>query len=177
MLAIGPIEQKEKTITAGLREKLALLALELRVEQDGRFDGVPVVNVVWRRLKIPSQLPSVRIQGHYGTSVEIVAGAPLAYEHRIRIARAPIEQIQLTIVRAGHPRHATTVEESVGVFGPCFRTRLARVWLGVPAPLNGSGFRIPRLEETSNIRNIPRDAHNHVIAYNERRHRRKVAEF
>ena len=93
MLAIGPIEQKEKTITAGLREKLALLALELRVEQDGRLDGVPVVNVVWRRLKIPSQLPGVRIQSHDGTGLEIVPGAALACEHRVGIASAPIEQI------------------------------------------------------------------------------------
>src|SRR5437667_8237499 len=147
MLAIGPIEQKEKTITAGLREKLALLALELRVEQDGRLDGVPVVNVVWRRLKIPSQLPGVRIQSHYGTSVEIVAGAPLAYEHRIRIARAPIEQIQLRIVRAGHPRHTATVEESVGLFGPCFGTRWSRFWLGVPAPSKAAGFPDRRPDE------------------------------
>src|SRR5436309_14934559 len=117
MLAICAIKQKEKTITAGLREKLALLALELRVEQDGRLDGVPVVNVVWRRLKIPSQLPSVRIQSRDGTSVEIVAGAPLAYEHRIRIARAAIEQIQLRIVRAGHPRHTATVEARISGFG------------------------------------------------------------
>jgi len=32
MLAIRSIEQKVKTIPAGLREKLALLALDLRVE-------------------------------------------------------------------------------------------------------------------------------------------------
>src|SRR5437762_9158704 len=83
------------------------------------------MHVVWRRLEIPYELPRVRIQRHDGTGVKIVAGPLLAREHRIGIARAPIEQVELGVIRAGHPRHAATVQHSVGVLGPRFRTRLA----------------------------------------------------
>ena len=177
MLSIRSIEQKEKTIAAGLRKKLTLLALELGVEENWSLDSVPVVHVVWRRLKIPDKLPGVGIQGHDGASEEIVAGAPLACEHGIGIARAPIQQVELRVIRSGHPRHAASVEDGVGVVGPRFRARLAGVRIGVPAPLDRSGLRIQGLKETPNIRNIPGHADDHVIAYNQRRHCREVTEL
>src|SRR5207248_10606103 len=103
MLCMRSNEQKEKTIAAGLRKKLTLLALELGVEENWSLDSVPVVHVVWRRLKIPDKLPGVGIQGHDGASEEIVAGAPFACEHGIGVARAPIPQVQPGDIRSGHP--------------------------------------------------------------------------
>src|SRR5947208_15350803 len=94
MLASGAVEDKEKRIAAGLSEKLAWLALELGVEQNGSFDGVPVVHVVRRGLKGPDELSGVRIEGDDGAGVEIVAGPLVANENRIGIAGAPIEEIQ-----------------------------------------------------------------------------------
>ena len=171
MLSIRSIEHEEKTITAGLREKFTRLAIEFAVEQNGCLDGVPVMHVVWRRLEIPYELPRVRIQRHDGTGVKIVAGPLLAREHRIGIARAPIEQVELGVIGAGHPRHAATVQHSVGVLGPRFRTRLAGVRLGVPAPLDGSRFRIQGFEESPNIRNVPGHSYDHVITDDQWRHR------
>src|SRR5207247_3205879 len=95
MLAVGAVEHKEKRIAAGLGKQLARLALELSVKQNRRFDGVPVVHVVGRGLKVPDQLPSVGIESHDGAGIKIVAFPALTDEHGIGIAGAPVKKIEL----------------------------------------------------------------------------------
>src|SRR5262249_3060796 len=142
VLARGAVEDKEKGIAAGLREKFPRLAFELSIEQNGSFDRVPVVDVVRRRLKGPDKFARVRIERNDGASVEIVAGPIGACQHRIGIAGAPIKKIEVGIVSSGHPGHAAAVEDGVAVSWPSLRARLAGIGLGVPAPLDGSGFGI-----------------------------------
>src|SRR5277367_8082 len=55
MLSRRPVQYKEKSIAARLREQLTRFAFEFSVEQNRCLDGIPVVHVVWRRLKIPSE--------------------------------------------------------------------------------------------------------------------------
>src|SRR5260370_31506419 len=174
MLSIGAIQEKEKPIAAGLREKLARLTLELGVKQYRRLDRIPVMDIVGRGLKIPGELPRVRVQSHYRTDIEIVTRPPLADHHRIGIAGTPINQIKLRVVGAGHPRHASTVEKGVRVFGPRFGARLTRIWLGVPTPLDDSGLCIQRLKETTNVCGVPGDSGDHAIADHKGRHGREI---
>jgi len=87
MLSIRSIQQKEKTIAAGLREKLALLALELRVEQD-RVSTHPSRARRAVRAENTKRASRIGIEGHDGTGVEIVAGALFACEHGVGIASA-----------------------------------------------------------------------------------------
>ena len=56
-------------------------------------------------------------------------------------------------------------------------TGLAGIGLGVPAPLDGSGFWVQRLEVAANVCNITRDARDEVIANNQRSHGGEVAEL
>src|SRR5580692_9344744 len=177
MLAIRAIKYEEKSVAAGLAEKLAPLAFEFGVEQHWRLNGIPVVHVVGRRLKIPSKLPGVGIQSHDRTGVKIVAGASLAREHGIRISRAPIKKIQFGVVGARHPRHATSVQDGVAFLWPRFRTRLAGFRLGVPAPLDLACLRIDGFEKAGNVRHISRNADDHVIVYDQWRHRREILEL
>src|SRR5260370_29660591 len=93
------------------------------------------------------------------------------------MAGTTIDKIEARVKCAGHPSLAPAVEDGVGVFGPRFRARLAGVRLGVPAPVEHSSLWIERLKETPNVRNVPGDTDNHVIANNKRGHRREVAEF
>src|SRR5947209_8391682 len=136
MLAGGAVEDKEKRIAAGLSEKLARLALELGVEQDGRLDGVAVMNVVGRRLKSPDEFPRVRTEGDDRAGVKIVAGAFVANENGIRIAGTPVEKVQLWVVGSRHPSHAATMEECVSIFRPSFRAGLTGIGLRVTTPLD-----------------------------------------
>src|SRR5690348_877288 len=109
MLAGGAVEDKEKRIAAGLSQKLTRLAFELGVEQNGRLHGVPVVDIVRRRLKSPDEFPRVRIEGDDRAGVKIVAGTLVANENGIGVARAPIEEIELRVVGSRHPSHAATM--------------------------------------------------------------------
>src|SRR5690349_12593726 len=177
MLARGAVEDKEKRIAAGLSEKFARLAFELSVEQNRGFDGVPVVDVVRRRLKSPDELSRVWIEGDDRAGVKIFARPLVANENGIGIAGAPIEEIELGVVGSRHPSHAAAVEESVGIFRPSFGAGLAGIGFGVPAPLDGSGFRIERFEITANIGNVTRDTGNDVITDHQRSHGGEIAEL
>src|SRR5260221_5299922 len=93
MFAVRAIEQEIKTVAAGLREKFARFAFELGVEKNGRLHGVPIVNVVRRRLEMPDEFAGVGIERDDGAGVKIVAGAAFACEDGIRISSAPVEKI------------------------------------------------------------------------------------
>ncbi len=101
-----------------MRQKLALLAFELGVEENRGFDGIPVVDIVWRRLEIPDELSGIGVQRHNRAGVQIVAGAAFAGEHGIGVAGAPVKQIESGVVGSGHPGHAAAVKNRVAVFGP-----------------------------------------------------------
>jgi hypothetical protein len=94
VLAIGAIEEKVKSVAAGLREELARFAIEFGVEQNGSLDGVPVMDVMWRGLEIPGEFSGVWIQRDDGAGVEIIAGSGVACEDRIGIAGAPVERLR-----------------------------------------------------------------------------------
>ena len=103
-------------------------------------------------------------------------GRPSAASTGLRISRAPIKKMKLRIVSARHPGHPSTVRDRVAALRPRFRSRLSRLRLRIPAPLNRARFRIPRLQESRNVGHISRDAHHHVIANHQRRHRREVSQ-
>ena len=83
----------------------------------------------------------------------IVARAEFAGQHRRWISGAPVQQVQIRIVSAGHPGHAAggRVGSSDG--------RSA-----VPLPLRLAGFRIEGAQIAGEIIEVARDADDHVIA-------------
>src|SRR5262249_61802553 len=70
----------------------------------GNVRRVPVVYVVRRELEVPLQFSSVRVDGEQRARVEVVAGAIVAVVIRIGIAGAVVQQVEIRIVAAGHPR-------------------------------------------------------------------------
>src|SRR2546430_2339395 len=93
MLAVGAIKQEIKSVAAGLREEFARFAFEFGVEENGRLHGVPIVNIVRRRLEMPDEFAGVGIERDDGAGVEIVAGTAFTGEDRVGIAGAPVEKI------------------------------------------------------------------------------------
>src|SRR5262249_33631532 len=136
------IEQKEKSVAAGLSEQFARLAFEFRIKKHRRLDGVPIMNVMRRNLEIPHEFSRVRIQRNDAARVEIVARSRFAGQDRVGISNSPIKKIQRWVVGASHPSHSATEEDRIGVFRPSFGTGLTGLWLGVPSPLNRAGFGI-----------------------------------
>src|SRR5882724_12260334 len=177
MLAVRAVKQEIKSVAAGLREEFARLALEFGVEKNGRLHGVPIVNVMRRRLEMPDEFAGVGIERDDGAGVKIVAGAAFTGEDGIGISSAPVEKIQIGIVGAGHPRHAAAVSYGVGIFRPSFGARFAGFWRGEPLPLFRASFWIDGDEEAGNVGDVAGDAGDDVIFYDERRHGGEVAEL
>src|SRR4029450_5294352 len=76
--------------------------------KDRHMIGIPVVQGVRRELVMPSELPGVGVDRDDRGGVEIVTLAVVAEIAGRRIADAPVNQIRLRVVAAGHPRRAAT---------------------------------------------------------------------
>ena len=98
----------------------------------------------------------------------VVAGARLAVEHRRRIPRAHVEQVQRGIVGAGHPHLAA---------GGATADRIGRAWRrrAVERPLQRARFGIEGLEDAGEIVEVAGYADDQVIPDDERRIRGPVA--
>src|SRR5437879_2274125 len=96
-LARLPIQHVIEPVPIGLRQEFAFAAAELRIKEHQRFVGIPIVNVMRRELEIPLHLSVVWIERENRASVEIVALSLVPIPIRCRIARAPIQKIQVRI--------------------------------------------------------------------------------
>ena len=81
-----------------MRQELALLAIDFAVDQNGSFNCIPIVRIVWRWLKIPGQFARIGIQRDNGFGVKVVALAALSGDDRLWIAGPEIKQIRLRVI-------------------------------------------------------------------------------
>ena len=109
VLAGDAVEGDKEAVARGLCEQLARFAVDDTIEEDWRGGVVEVVGVVRRDLKVPLQFSSVGVESDDGFGPEICAGPALAGEDGIGVSGGPVEEIELGIVCAGHPRHAAAV--------------------------------------------------------------------
>ena len=175
MLAVGPIKQEVVAVAAGLSEHFAGLALKVAVDQDRRLNGIPVVGVVGRDLKVPGDLAGVDVQRNDGAGPEIVAFAALAGHYWIGIAGAEVIKMQVGIVGAGHPGHAAAVAH--GVLHQARSPSRDRPSSGArvhhfhcTAPVSGSRD----FEESGDIERVAAGADNDMVANDDGRGRREV---
>lgn len=108
---------------------------------------IPVVGVVWRELEVPFQLARGAVERDYRARVEIVAGAGVAIPVGAGVADAPIDEIQVGIVRARHPRR--TPARLPRFAGPGFVTGLARAGDRQKAPGARARLRVVGVDKTA----------------------------
>src|SRR5581483_1345592 len=72
------VEDVEEAVAIALQEELAGLAAEVGVDKDGRFGGIPIVEVVRGELVIPLELAGGGVERDDGGGVEVVAFAFVA---------------------------------------------------------------------------------------------------
>src|SRR6185437_2642883 len=169
-LAVGAIEHEEHSIFIGLREHFPRLALEGFVKENGRHHRIPIMRIVRRALKIPNQFSSVRIERNDRAGIKIRAHARVAIFHRMRIASAPVKQIEFRIVRARQPSHTAAASDHVRIMRPGVPRGIALLGHGIPTPLNFAVYRINGFEETGKIRGIAGSSLDQMIANHERGH-------
>ncbi len=169
-LAGRAIEHVVEAVAIGLRDQLALAAVDRRVEEHERLVRIPVVHVFGRELEVPLHLAGRRIEREHRIGIEVVAGTVVGIPVRRRIAGGPVEKIELGIERAGQPRRAAAGLPAVALaprLGPGLTRRRNRV----RAPHQLSGLRVVGIDEAADTGLGARDADDDLAVERERRER------
>ena len=132
------------------------------------------MGVVGRELEVPAQLAGGRIKGNERTAVQVVAGAIVAVPVRGRIAGAPVEQVQLRVVRPAQPRGSPARLPAVAA--PRVVPLLAGSRHRVEPPQAPSGPGVVGVEEAAHAGFAPADADDDLAVNGQRRRRDRVAE-
>ena len=115
-----------KSIASRMRDGLAILPVDLGVDQHMRAGFVVVAIIVRRVLKIPFHFAGCHIKTNRARRIQIVAGAACGIVAGHRITGAPDGQIGLRIVRAGDVERATARFPGFVFIFPGFAAGLAR---------------------------------------------------
>ena len=129
-----------------------------------------------RRLEVPHHLAGVRIDGHDGTGVKVIALATALGHHRIRIAGADNIEVQFGVISAGDPGLARAVGGRI-LIGPGLNAGLAFARRGPPFPLQFAVLGVEGLHKARIIQMVAADAGNDVIADDHGRDGRSVVEL
>src|SRR5262249_42402495 len=101
-------------------------------------------------LVVPDHLAGLRPDRQHARRVQAVHAAAIGRVVRLGITGAPIDEVELRIVRAVLPGGAAAVFPGVrNVLWPGLGARLAQRRDGVAPPQLLPGFRIPAVEETA----------------------------
>ncbi len=146
--SVGAIEHVEEAVAIGVEEKFARFTVEIDVEKDGDFGGVPIVEIEWSELEIPLEFAGVRIEGEDGIGIEIVAFAAGAVVGGRRIAGGPVEKVELWIVGAGDPGGSAAVGSGFGG-APGVTAGFAGSGNGVETPGALAGGGVVGVDETT----------------------------
>src|SRR5712692_3455941 len=144
-LSSHAIEHPNEATLVRMNDKLLGPAVSCDVDQHRLVRGIEVPRVVRNLLIVPVQLSGVGINRDYAVGVEVLAGPHRIIEVRRRIADAPINQIQLRIIRSGEPRRPAAVLPHIGV-GPGLVPRLSRSGYRVEPPRESSRLGVERAD-------------------------------
>src|ERR1700690_2253825 len=123
---------------------------------------------------MPFDLAGLRFERKDRAGVEVVAGAHGRVE-RSWVADAPIDGVQLRVIRAGDPCRSAT--QLPGVALPGIAARLVGRRYGMGAPQMLAGRRIPSIDETAGAELGPGDTGQDDPVSDEWRHRHRIALF
>src|SRR5262245_35684500 len=168
-LAVEAIEHVVEAVAAGMREQLAVLAVDLGVDEDVSA-GLVVVHVVVRRVLVPPRDLAVRrVEGDRAIGEEIVAGTISRIVGGNRIARAPIRQVGDRIIGAGAVERPASGEIGVVLVLPGLAAGLARRGDRVGLPLELAGLGVERGDPVAQPAVAAGAAHDDRILQRQRR--------
>ena len=183
-LAGRAIEHVEVAVAVGPRITLMPAAVPV-VDQHRDLHRVVVVDIVRRELVMPFQLAGVGVERDDRIGVEVVAWPLRAVVVGAGVADAPIRQVELRIVGAGHPDRAAAVLPGVGIAEALrvgFGQRLPRLVAGlagrrnrVEAPCLLAGRRVVGGDEAADAVLAAADADDHLVLDDQRRVRDRIA--
>ncbi len=169
------VEQVEPAGLARLGEALALLAVDLDVEQHDRARRVVVPDVVVHLLEVPAVLAGLRVERHDRRGEEVVALAPRAVQVGGGVAGREVDQPELRVDGRRLPHRRAPVRPRVVVLRPGVVPDLARPGDRVEHPHLVASLRVVGLDAPADRELAARDASDHHALVVEGRGRDRVA--
>ena len=166
ILAGRAVQHIDVAVAVGLGQGFDLLPAALDREQEQVGVAVVVPDVVRRELEVPLHLARIRVQGQHRVGVQVVALAHVAVPVRRGVARRPVEQVGLRVVRAGHPGRGAAVLP--GVARPGFRPGLAGLRDGVAPPFARARLDVVGVDVAADAVLAAGDADDQVVADHQR---------
>ena len=147
--AIGAIQHIEETVLVRLDHDLPHPAADLHIGEHGLVSAVHVVHVVGRVLKMTDEFTRDRPDRDHARRVQAIKRSARPRIVGLRIARAPVDEVELWVIRTRAPGRAAALLPGVAVLRPGLVARLARRRDGVATPQFLPGLRIPAIEEAT----------------------------
>ena len=167
------IKYVEVPVTIRLDQRLALLTLDIQVHQDRVGHRIPIMHVMGRELEMPLQRTRIGVERHDAARVEVVARPHITVHVRPRIAGAPIDQVQIRIVRPRNPGRTPAALPGVAV--PGLVSRLTRTRHRPEPPNAVTGLGVVGIQKISRAELRPGDPHQNHVLDDQRRGGRRIA--
>src|SRR4029077_355744 len=148
--AVGSVDGVAKAVAIRLERQLERLALHGDISEHRLGNAVIIEGIVGRVLEVPLDLAGVSVESNGAVSVEVVAWPISTVPVRPWIADAPIDQIELGVVRAGNPGRPAARLPGVVTILPAVVAGLALSRDRVGAPHLLAGLQIGSGEPTAN---------------------------
>src|SRR5262249_25696947 len=150
--AVGAVQHIHEAVLVGLDHHLAGLATNLEIGEHLFVGGVDVVDVVGRILIVADNLPGFRPDRQQAGGVEAVAFPARPRIVRLRVAGAPVDEVELGIIGARAPGRPAAARPGVAVLRPGLRAGLAGRRNSVPPPQFLAGLGVPAVKEAARRR-------------------------
>src|SRR5579859_126521 len=164
---VGAVDDESIAALIHGEQQLARNAIHGRVNKHALEGGVEIPDIVRDLLVIPLELAGIGIERDDAVGVEVGAFAGIAIEISRGIADAPIEQIQLGIIRAGEPGGASARFPAIA--GPGLVAFLARGGNGPETPGAAAGVDVESREIAAMSGIAAGDADHHFVFDEQRR--------
>ena len=146
-----------------LRNQLALLPVDLVVDEHGRLRRVPVVRIVRGGLEMPDHLARVGIHRDDRPGEEVVSRPILVRDDGLGIAGRDVDVVELRIVGDRLPCHAAAMPGHFLV-RPGLHAGVTRVHRHrIPAPLHRAAFGMMGLDVPRDVEIVAADADDETV--------------
>src|SRR5262245_27824572 len=174
--AVGAVERVVEAVARSVHNELAILAIDLGVDDRMLRDLVVIVGVVWGVLVTPLDLAVVWADRHHAGRPLVVARAIFRIPVGAGIADALVEGIGLGIVGSGLPHRAAAVLVALLAVLPAVAADLAWRRDGVGAPDLLAGIEIGGVDPAADAELAAGAADDPQVTNDERRDRERLGD-
>src|SRR5579871_3926985 len=174
--AVGAIKRVEVAVAGGVHHELAVLAVDLGVDDRVFGDFVEIIGIIRRVLEAPFDLAVIRAQRQHARGPLVVAGAIFRVPVWPGIADALVERVGLRVIGRGLPHGPAAMLPALLAVLPGLVAGLAGTRDRVRPPRRLAGVEVGCLDVTADAELATGGAHDRQVANDEWRDRQRLAD-